>query len=110
MRGFEKARLAIAINLASPFLMFAADAQFRDDADVPSIGFTLSMYSEGSGIGKSSIMQVVAAAYGKNALARKGNNASITPVAAATIAMNMAVYPFLLDEVTQNDATATPPR
>lgn len=102
--GFEKARLAIAINLASPFLMFAADAAFRDDADVPSIGFTLSMYSEGSGIGKSSIMQVVAAAYGKNALARKGNTGSITPVAAATIAMNMAVYPFLLDEVTQNDA------
>jgi hypothetical protein len=102
--GFEKARLALAINLSSPFLMFAADSVFRDDEDLPAIGFLVSMYSERSGIGKSSLMQWVAAAYGKNALARKGDKNSITPTAAATLAMNCAIYPMLLDEVTQNDS------
>jgi hypothetical protein len=103
--GYEKARLAIAINLASPFLVFAADSAFTQEAeDIPGTGFMLSLYSEASGIGKSSLMAAVAAAYGKDTFARKGNDASITAVAAATIAENTAVYPFLLDEVTQNSA------
>ena len=102
--GFAPARLAIAINLASPFLVFAADSVFSEAEDMPSAGFMLSLYSEASGIGKSSLMTAIAAAYGKDTLARKGNDASITAVAAATTAKNTAIYPFLLDEVTQNDA------
>lgn len=103
--GFENARLALAINLASPYLVFAADSLFNDAEDLPASGFMLSMYSEGSGIGKSSLMAAIAAAYGKDTLARKGNDASITAVAAATTAKNTAIYPFLLDEVTQNEAS-----
>lgn len=103
-QGFEAARLAIAINLASPFLVFAADSVFNEAEDLPATGFVLSLYSEQSGIGKSSLMAAIAAAYGKDTLARKGNDASITPVAAATTAKNTAIYPFLLDEVTQNEA------
>lgn len=104
-KGFEAARLAIAINLASPFLVFAADSVFTEAEDLPATGFVLSLYSEQSGIGKSSLMAAIAAAYGKDTLARKGNDASITPVAAATTAKNTAIYPFLLDEVTQNEAS-----
>jgi hypothetical protein len=103
-KGFEPARLSLAINLASPFLVFAADSAFKDAEDLPATGFVLSMYSEASGIGKSSLMAAIAAAYGKDTLARKGNDASITTVAAATTAKNTAIYPFLLDEVTQNEA------
>lgn len=103
--GFENARLAIAINLASPFLVFAGDSAFTEDAEeLPATGFVLSLYSEASGIGKSSLMAAIAAAYGKDTLARKGNDQSITAVAAATTAKNTGIYPFLLDEVTQNEA------
>lgn len=104
--GFEPARLAIAINLASPFLVFAGDSVFSEGAEeLPATGFVLSLFSEASGIGKSSLMAAIAAAYGKDTLARKGNDASITPVAAITTAANTAIYPMLLDEVTQNDAS-----
>lgn len=104
-QGYEAARLAIAINLASPFLVFASDSAFTENAeDMPATGFVLSMYSEASGLGKSSLMAAIAAAYGKDTLARKGNDASITAVAAITTAKNTAIYPLLLDEVTQNDA------
>lgn len=102
--GYEAARLAIAINLASPFLVFAADSVFSEAEEMPATGFVLSLYSQASGIGKTSLMTSIAAAYGKDTLARKGNDQSITAVAAATTAKNTAIYPFLLDEVTQNEA------
>lgn len=105
--GYELARLALAINLASPYLVFAADSVFSEAEDMPATGFILSLYSEQSGIGKSSLMAAIAAGYGKDTLARKGNDASITAVAAATLAKGTAIYPFLLDEVTQNDAQRT---
>jgi hypothetical protein len=105
--GYQLPRLALAINLASPYLVFAADSVFDEAEDMPATGFILSLYSEQSGIGKSSLMTALAAAYGKDTLNRKGNDASITAVAAATLAKGTAIYPFLLDEVTQNDAQRT---
>ena len=103
--GYEVARLALAVSLASPLLVFTADAPFNDADELPAIGFVVSMYSTSSGLGKSSLQEVVAAAYGKPELKRSGKKTAMTNVAASTLAKSMAIYPFILDEVTQNDAS-----
>lgn len=103
-KDFEVARLSIALALASPFLVFTADAAVTESAELPATGFVVSMYSRGSGRGKSSIQEVVAAAFGRPDLKRAGKREAMTAVAAATTAKTMAVYPFILDEVTQNEA------
>lgn len=102
--GYENARLALALSLASPMLIFAGDSPFFDQADLPPMGFVVSLYSRESGLGKSSVQDVIAAAYGKPTLRRAGKKSAITDIAAATLAKSMAIYPFLLDEVTQNDS------
>ena len=102
--GYEVPRLALALALASPLLVFTADAPFNDHAELPAVGFVVSMYSTSSGVGKSSLQEAVAAAYGKPELKRSGKKSSMTDVAAMTLAKSMGIYPFILDEVTQNDA------
>ena len=99
------ARLSLALSLASPLLAFTADTEITPDSAMPPIGFVVSMYSQQSGTGKTSLMDSVAAAFGKPELKRTGKKAALTVVAANTLAANMSIYPFLLDEVTGNDAT-----
>ncbi len=102
-KGYENPRLALAIALASPYLVFTADAAFHNQRDLPNVGFVVSLYSRGSGIGKSSLQEVVAAAFGKPAMKRAGKKTMMTVNAAAALAKEQAIYPIILDEVTQND-------
>lgn len=102
--GYDKARLALAISLASPFLSFAADAPFTDADALPPMGFVISLYSTTSGVGKTALEDVICAAYGKTSLRKSGDSDLMTKVAGFTTAQNLAIFPLVLDEVTQNNA------
>lgn len=102
--GFEVARLALAIPLASPMLVFCADAPMTEDPELPTCGLVVSMFSQGSGRGKSAIQEVLAAGYGRPSLKRSGTKESATLNSIREMAHASAVYPFILDEVTRNSA------
>lgn len=105
--GYEVARLALSVCLASPFLVFAADAPLTDDPELPATGLVVSLFSQGSGKGKSAIQEVIAAAYGKASLKRAGKKSAMTETARNTLAHQTAIYPFIMDEVTRNGAEDT---
>lgn len=102
--GFGVARLALAVPLASPVLVFCADAPFTTDAELPTCGLVVSMFSQASGRGKSAIQEVLAAAFGKPSLKRSGSKEAATTNALREMAHTTAIYPFILDEVTRNSA------
>ena len=103
--GYEKARLALAITLASPFMVFAGDNMFRPTEALPSNGFVVSLYSSSSGVGKTALEDVICAAYGNSSLRMSGKRSLMTEISGYAAAQNLGVYPFVLDEVTQNEAT-----
>ena len=105
--GYEVARLALSVCLASPFLVFAADAPLTDDPELPATGLVVSLFSQGSGKGKSALQEVIAAAYGKASLKRAGKKSAMTETARNTLAHQTAIYPFIMDEVTRNGAEDT---
>lgn len=100
--GYDVARLAIAVPLASPMIVFCADAPFTSDPELPATGLVVSLFSQGSGKGKSAIQEAIAVAYGKPSLKRAGKRAAMTDIASLGLAYTTAVYPFILDEVTRN--------
>lgn len=103
--GYEKARLAMAITLASPFLAFAGDNMFRPTEALPSNGFIVSLYSSESGVGKTALEDVICAAYGNSSLRISGKKSLMTETSGYAAAQNLGIYPFVLDEVTQNEAS-----
>lgn len=101
--GYEVAQLALMLSLASPLLIFAADSRMVPGASLPPIGLTVSLYSSGSGQGKTAMQKVIATAYGDPALlVLAGSTQDATPAYQMARAAIMGTMPYFLDEVTQN--------
>lgn len=104
--GFEVAQLATMLSLASPFLVFAADTQILPGGDLPPGGLTVSLFSTSSGQGKTSMMRVIASAFGDpSSMVRSGARKDATINAQSAFAARMGTMPLYLDEVTQNTPT-----
>lgn len=64
----------------------------------------MSLYSATSGVGKTALEDVICAAYGNSSLRMSGKKSLMTEISGYSAAQNLGVYPFILDEVTQNEA------
>lgn len=100
--GFENARLALALCLASPYMAFATDTPFHGERDLPSAGLVVALHSNLSGRGKTHLQHVAARAFGRKDMLNSGKKGALTYNAAMTLAANLGVFPFMLDEMTQD--------
>ena len=101
--SYEVSQLAIMMSLASPLLVFIADTEIRPGAQLPGIGLTVSLYSSGTGKGKTSMQRAAAAAFGVPAeMVLSGSKQDATPVYQSALAAALGTMPYFLDEVTQN--------
>lgn len=99
------AQLAIMLHLASPMLVFAAPNEMVRGQPMPSIGFTVSLYSADSGKGKTAIQIAASSAFGDpNSMVKAGGAGDMTDVAHSARAAAFGNMPLGLDEVTQNNA------
>jgi len=103
--GYEVAQLAIMLSIASPLLLFVADGAFVPGEQLPAAGLTVSLYSSGSGKGKTSMQKAAAAAYGnpENVVLSAANQDATANYQSGFIAA-LGTLPFFGDEVTGNTA------
>lgn len=102
--GMSVAQLAIMLHLASPMLVFTAPNEMTPGQPLPSMGFTVSLYSAESGKGKTAIQYAASSAFGDpTAMVRPGSSDDMTFNAQSARASALATMPYGLDEVTQNN-------
>lgn len=105
--GHEMLQLVIALHMASPMLLFAAENDWSG-GPLPANGFTVSLYSSRSGVGKSAAMKAAAAAWGNaNSLVPAGSKHDMTPNAMVARIASHGTMAFAADEVTQNGPAET---
>ena len=103
-RTMSVAQLAIMLHLASPMLVFSAPNEMVPGQPLPSMGFTVSLYSAESGKGKTAIQYAASSAFGDpTAMVRPGSSDDMTFNAQSARASALATMPYGLDEVTQNN-------
>lgn len=90
-------KLAIMLSLASPLIAFA-NGDYRAGGDLPEIGFTVSLFSEKTGLGKSLAMKLAAMAYGTTGLSKVRNGESATQNAREKQIARCGTLPFFMDE------------
>lgn len=101
--GRDNMQLALMLSMGSPLLVFTADAHLAPGRDLPALGLTVSLYSAGSGKGKSSLQEAAAAAYGNpTELVPQGGKQSGTLNYRSAMMTSLGTMPFFLDEVTSN--------
>ena len=94
---FAKFQLAIMMGLASPMMAFVDDEYLG--GDLPAIGLTVSLYSSGSGMGKTAAASMALAAYGDPVQLRRGGSDATSTLNARIQMMEAAgTMPVLLDE------------
>lgn len=107
VEGHELLQLVIALHMASPFLLFAAENDWSG-GPLPANGFTVSLYSSRSGVGKSATMKAAAAAWGNpNSLVPAGSKHDMTQNAMVARIASHGTMAFAADEVTQNGPLET---
>lgn len=105
----EKSKFALAwlLGTASPYLTFVTDEEPSPNSSVmPGMGVALSLYSVASGLGKTSLQKVIVAAFAAPEENKAGGNKE-TGMSAIALGINLSqlgCVPFMLDEVTNNDA------
>jgi hypothetical protein len=97
--GLAKYRLAIMLGLASPLMPFAQGSYLRGD-DLPPQGVTVSLYSRGSGKGKTTVVKALMAAYGNvETLVKDGNDLGSTDLGRSAKASIWGTMPLAMDEM-----------
>ena len=102
--GFDSYRLALALGLASSYLVFSDGGSFVPGGAVPASGLVVSLFSNGTGRGKTALQTLIAGAFGAGAKVMGGDKNGATQVARSTLASGLSVFPVLLDEVSQNES------
>jgi hypothetical protein len=103
--GYEVAQLAIMLSIASPLLLFVADGAFVPGEQLPAAGLTVSLYSSGSGKGKTSMQKAAAAAFGNpENVVLSAANQDATANYQSGFSAALGTMPFFGDEVTGNTA------
>jgi hypothetical protein len=90
-------KLAIMLSLASPLIAFA-NGDYRPGNELPETGFTVSLFSEKTGLGKSLAMKLAAMAYGTTGLSKVRNGESATQNAREKQIARCGTLPFFMDE------------
>jgi len=108
----EKSKYGLAwlLGMASPYIPFVTDEAPLPGSNVmPGMGIALSLYSVDSGVGKTSLQQVIVAAFASPEENKAGGNKE-TGQSAIALGVNLSrlgSLPYMLDEVTNNDAETT---
>lgn len=99
---FPVQRLAVMLHLMSPMMVFTADQSWGEDGSLPPTGFTVSLYSSKSGIGKSTVQKAAVEAFGRVGMVAGGGTHDMTLNAQVARAAMLGTYPYALDEVTDS--------
>lgn len=97
-------RLAVALGMSSPYLMFTnARPPNRHDREIPAMGFVVSLFSPGSGSGKTTAQQIAALAiadYDKLMPSSGSDDSGISKVGVGMLARTLGSLPLNIDETT----------
>lgn len=98
-------RLAVALGMCSPYLMFTNERPpNRFDKEIPAMGFVVSLFSQGSGTGKTKAQQIAALAIADyDKLMPSGGSKSssgISNVGVCMMARTLGTLPLNIDEAT----------
>lgn len=97
--NFRPYQLAISLAIASPLLTFT-QGNYYPGSELPGLGFTVSLYSPRSGIGKTSAMAAAALAYGvPNNIVAQLDSHSSTGNARGEVALQAGTMPAFMDEM-----------
>lgn len=88
-------KLAIMLSLASPFIAFT---KAYGGGELPPVGFTVSLASEGTGLGKTLCMTAAALGYGHWEAARDDNSSSSTKNFRGAVLAQCGTLPSFMDE------------
>lgn len=103
--NFKPYQLAIMLAWGSPMLAFM-QGTFQPGSPLPGIGFTVSLYSPKSGIGKTAAMHAAALAFGApSAVVRQLDRTNATGNARQALLMQSGTMPSFMDEMEDVDAT-----
>jgi hypothetical protein len=105
----DKSKFALAwlLGVSSPYLTFVTDEEPSPNSNImPGMGVALSLYSIGSGLGKTSLQKVIIAGYAAPEENKAGGNkeTGMSTIALGINLSQLGSIPFMLDEVTNNDA------
>lgn len=92
------------LGVASPYMAFVTSELPTPGMDLPAMGFTLSLYSQGSGFGKSAVQRCIMRAFGDPDLNRAGGDRG-SGGSATSIGVQLATrgsLPYFIDEVSNN--------
>lgn len=104
-KAMSKFQLAIMFGLASPLMAFVGD-EYLGGSDLPPQGLTVSLYSSGSGMGKTAAADCAIAAYGDpTKLVAPGSDATATVNARMQVLEEAGTNPVLLDEAGETSPT-----
>lgn len=104
---FGPAKLAIMLEVASPLLVFTCADSIKHKGSLPSAGFTVSLYSRESGVGKTYTQKAGLAAYAKPNVTTRGGKEDSTFAGRLAIAALHGTMPFVVDEMSSADAEQT---
>jgi hypothetical protein len=103
---FSPHRRALALGIASPYLVFADAANFIEGRPLPGAGLVVSLFSSASGRGKTALQQLISAAFTQGGGIVGGDTKTgATAITRSGLASGLGVFPLLLDEVSQNEAS-----
>ena len=104
--GMEKFQFAIMAGLASPLMPFVR-GDYRFGMKLPGIGITTSLYSTGTGRGKSAAMRTAVLAFGNpTSLARDQNDTTSTALGRIETLSQHGTLPVVMDEMGETKSAA----
>jgi Domain of unknown function (DUF927) len=102
--NFKPYQLAIMLAWGSPMLAFM-QGTFHPGTPLPSIGFTVSLYSPKSGVGKSAAMHAAALAFGPpSAIVLQLDQTNSTGNARGALLLQSGTMPSFMDEMEDLEA------
>ena len=97
--GLEKYQLAIMLGLASPLMAFVLGS-YTEGEDLPPNALSVSLYSKGSGQGKTALVQAIMLAFGHpDRLVMESNSAGSTDMARLERLSLWGTFPTSMDEM-----------
>lgn len=95
-------RFALALGLASTYLVFTDAGKLVPGGQVPAAGGVVALLGD-TGKGKTSLQKLLSAAHCAGGAVVGGDKYMATQLGRSGIASGLAYYPLILDEVSQNE-------
>ena len=97
--GLEKYQLAAMLGLSSPFMSFVTGS-YTEGLELPPNALSVSLYSKGSGLGKTALLQAVMLAFGHpDRLTTVANKAGSTDIGRLERLSVSGTMPTTMDEM-----------